>query len=66
MTAAQLEAIGCEAETVLFWRFEVLVRAGFEASDAVLLAGSTDVDLHAATGLLARGCPDEVALRILL
>ena len=65
MTAAQLE-VGCESETVLFWRFEVLVRAGFEACDAMLLAGSAEVDLHAATRLLACGCPDELALRILL
>jgi hypothetical protein len=66
VTAAQLELLGSEAETILCWRFEALVRAGYEASDAMLLASSAEVDLQAAIDLLARGCPEHVALRILL
>jgi hypothetical protein len=31
-----------------------------------MLAVSREVDLHLATGLLARGCPPETALRILV
>jgi hypothetical protein len=51
---------------VVGWRAESLVRAGFPASAAVNLALSKHVDLHAAVGLVERGCPPETALRILL
>lgn len=50
----------------MLWRFEMLVRAGFQASDALLLAKNAEIDPHAAIDLLARGCPDHLALRILL
>jgi hypothetical protein len=53
-------------EAVLRWRFEELVRAGYDAGSALILAGNADVDLHAACRLLARGCPPETALQIVL
>jgi hypothetical protein len=54
-----------EDERVAFWRFLVLVHAGYPRPLARQLAvrGS---DLHRATALLAAGCPPPLALRILL
>jgi hypothetical protein len=67
MTAAQLEQLGTvEADEVLRWRFEELVRAGFDPSDALALASHGEVDLHQAVDLLECGCPRETALDILL
>ena len=67
MTTAQLEEIESpEVEAVLRWRFEELVRAGYDAGNALILAGHAEVDLHAATSLLERGCPPETALKIVL
>jgi hypothetical protein len=53
-------------ERVLFWRAEVLERAGYEDGAVVQLAARADIDLHLAVKLVARGCPHETALRILL
>jgi hypothetical protein len=67
MTAAQFETFGeTEAELILRWRFEELVRAGYDVGSALLLASHVEVDLHDASALLRRGCPSETALRILL
>ena len=67
MTTAQLEEIESpEVEAVLRWRFEELVRAGYDAGSALILAGHADVELHAACRLLQRGCPPETALEIVL
>jgi hypothetical protein len=60
------EAPETELERVLRWRWEELRRAGFGFKDSLLLAVSLDVDLHLATELLARGCPADTALRILV
>jgi len=67
MTAAQFEKLGAlEAETVLRWRFEELLRVGYEAGEAMILASHVEVDLHRAIELVERGCPTPTALRILL
>ena len=67
MTAAQFETLDApEAESVLCWRFEQLVAAGFAAGEAAILASHVEIDLHCATDLVDRGCPHETALRILL
>jgi hypothetical protein len=67
MTAAQFETIDeTEAEAILRWRFDVLVRSGYDIGSALLLASHVDVDLHGATKLARHGCPSETALRILL
>ena len=67
MTAAQFEQLGeLEAETVLRWRFDALVRSGYDAGEAMILASHVEVDLHRATDLVARGCPTATAIRILL
>jgi succinylglutamate desuccinylase len=55
-----------EIERIERWRAEELERAGFEPRQAGRLAVRHDVDLHTATGLLERGCPPDLALKILL
>lgn len=67
MTAAQSETFSeSEAYVVRLWRFEELVRAGYEDEDAIELAFHLDIDLHAARDLVRRGCPSSTAVRILL
>ena len=55
-----------ELERIERWRAEELERAGYDAETAATLAAHLDVDLHLAVELLRRGCPSDVALRILL
>ena len=55
-----------EEQRIYRWRFEELVRSGYDMDAARLLAERVEVDLHSATDLLRRGCPNETALRILL
>jgi hypothetical protein len=64
-TAAQIE-ITDESQLIEAWRFEALERAGYLLSDAAELATRLDIDLHRAVDLRKRGCPSELALRILL
>jgi hypothetical protein len=55
-----------EIERIERWRAEELERAGYEPRAAGRLAVRHDVDLHTAIDLLERGCPPELALKILL
>ena len=58
MTAAQFELIDeTEAEAILRWRFEELVRSGYDIGSALVLASHVEVDLHDASSLTQRGCP---------
>ncbi len=67
MTAAQFETIDeTEVEMILRWRFDELVRAGYDIGSALLLASHVEIDLHDASELVRRGCPSETALRILV
>lgn len=67
MTAAQFEDLHVdEAAEVLAWRFDALCRSGFDLDAAAVLAANVEVDLHAALELVDRGCPPELATRILL
>ena len=67
MTAAQFELLDeVQAQEILSWRFDALTRAGYDASDALVLATRVEIDLHVASDLLAHGCPVSTALRILL
>ncbi len=67
MTAIQIEECNLSGEdAVARWRFDELVRAGYEIPDAVLLALRADVDLHWAVDLMRRGCPSAIARRIAL
>ena len=54
-----------EPGSVVAWRMERLVAAGFERERAGNLAGKGAVDLHALLELVDRGCPPELAARIL-
>jgi hypothetical protein len=59
---------GRQAETpdaVLAWRREQLVVAGFARERAERLAWDSRWDLHALLELIDRGCPPELAERIL-
>jgi hypothetical protein len=55
-----------EMERIERWRAEELERAGYQPRAAGRLAVRHDVDLHTAVELLERGCPQDLALRILL
>jgi hypothetical protein len=67
MAAAQFNALeASEVDAVRRWRFDELVRAGYEDGEAMELAFHLDVDLHFATNLLHRGCPSSTAVRIAL
>jgi len=65
VTAAELHE-ATETERIERWRLEELVRAGYPAEGAALLAPRLDIDLHEAVALLERGCTADIALRILL
>jgi hypothetical protein len=65
MNTAADEIVETELERVERWRTAELMRVGFAGDDAVALAARTDVDLHQAIELVRRGCPPELAVRIL-
>lgn len=50
---------------VVDWRRCRLLEAGFPAALATALARTRDVDVHALLQLVDRGCPPELAARIL-
>jgi hypothetical protein len=47
------------------WRKRRLLGAGFDQAQAASLAGDSEVDLHALIELVERGCPPELAARIM-
>jgi hypothetical protein len=54
-----------DAEGLLAWRIELLREAGFSSLLADSLARDTRYDLHGLLELVDRGCPAELAARIL-
>ena len=67
MTAAHFEGLRVdEAAEVLAWRFDALCRTGYDLDAAAVIAANVEVDLHDAVDLVMRGCPPELAARILL
>ena len=67
MSVTQLRELEeTESARVERWRAEELERAGYDLNAAVVLAASSAVDLHLAVDLLARGCPPNTAVQILL
>lgn len=54
-----------EADAVVLWRISRLKEAGFTSELAEALARDCAYDLHAVLGLVDRGCPPELAVRIL-
>ena len=61
-TAARGPVTSSDVES---WRLRRLVDAGFPLPLALELAATPGVDLHALLALLDRGCPPELAARIL-
>lgn len=56
-----------EVDSVTAWRFGYLVGLGFDPVSALELAEAVTVDLHKADDLVrGKGCPHDVAMRILL
>jgi hypothetical protein len=55
-----------ELDKIERWRIEELERAGYGTRAAGRLAARHDVDLHVAVELLGRGCPPDLAVKILL
>jgi hypothetical protein len=51
--------------SVISWRRDRLVEAGFSLPLATRIARDSRYDLHALIGLVEQGCPPELALRIL-
>lgn len=66
MPAAELHTVETELERIERWRSEMLQRAGYGPAAATELAARHDVDLHRAIDLVGQGCPEDIALRILL
>lgn len=56
---------GHDRRDVRSWRLCWLLDAGFEPALAERLAATPAVDLHALLELVDRGCPPELAARIL-
>ena len=56
---------GHASRDVATWRYERLVAAGFGLPTAARLAADARYDVHQLTDLVARGCPPELAARIL-
>ena len=63
--AHEIEVVETELERVERWRTSELMRVGFPGDDAVALAARIDIDLHEAIELVQRGCPPDLAIRIL-
>jgi hypothetical protein len=49
---------------VCAWRYQSLIRAGFTASQAEIVATDADIDVHWLIDLTRRGCPHGTACRI--
>ena len=49
---------------LLNWRAECLISAGYEPLPALELAADEQLDLHELLELIDRGCPPELAARI--
>jgi hypothetical protein len=66
LLAGQRIELAAEADDVVTWRFEQLEQAGYAEMAALAIAVDTAIDLHLACELLRRGCPQAVALEIIL
>lgn len=52
-------------DEAIAWRYQNLLRAGFDADLATSTAENLRHDLHALLQLIDRGCPPQLAIRIL-
>lgn len=58
--------IETESERVERWRTDELLRVGYDFETAIVIAADQKIDLHQAIELVERGCPPDVAARILI
>jgi len=69
-TAAEWYELGGEVQHVVAdqavraWRYHSLIRAGFTASQAEIVATDADIDVHWLIDLTRKGCPHGTACRI--
>jgi hypothetical protein len=49
---------------IVRWRLRLLVDSGFPPEEAREVAGDPGVDVHAVLELMDRGCPPQLAVRI--
>ena len=66
MTVVETQTYETEDERVARWRYEQLLRAGYDETAALVLADLVHIDLHLAVDLARQGCATDTALRILL
>ena len=66
MPATETTRPETEIERIERWRRDELERAGYPNEAAAEIAARLDIDLHQAVGLIQRGCPADIAARILL
>lgn len=69
VSANELETayeVSCDADPVHRWRYEQLVRLGFEDSQATVLASCSYVDLGQVRDLMSRGCERGTLMRIVI
>lgn len=62
---SEIESLDERELLIYCWRMEQLLGAGYSRLCADALADDPRVDLHVACDLLARGCDERVAYRIL-
>ena len=60
-----ISLVTSEDAGVIEWRVDLLRQSGFEPSLASTLARDRQIDLHAVLELVDRGCPPNLAARIL-
>ncbi len=60
-----LAALGEDATDVYCWRLEQLLRVGYTRVVADVIAADLNIDLHVACDLLANGCTEGTAYKIL-
>ena len=66
MSPIEVEQHDESTEEIVDWRFEQLLRVGYESGQARVLSQRVEVDLHQAVDLVLTGCPPGLALKILL
>jgi len=69
-TAAEWHELSSEVQHIVTdqavraWRYHSLLRAGFAANQAEMVATDADIDVHWLIDLTRKGCPHETACRI--
>ena len=66
MSPIEVEQHDESTEEIVDWRFEQLLRVGYESRQAHVLSHRVEVDLHQAVDLVLNGCPPDLALKILV